>query len=66
MQTKRMLPEVKVRERYGVSSMTLWRWDQNPCLNFPPAIRINKRKYRDETELDAFDERCRHDQIEVA
>jgi hypothetical protein len=56
MQDKRLLPEAKVRERYGVSSMTLWRWDRTPGLNFPPALRINKRKYRDAHELDAFDE----------
>jgi hypothetical protein len=38
--------------------MTLWRWDHDPDLNFPKPIRIRSRKYRDERELDAFDE-CR-------
>jgi hypothetical protein len=56
MQYKQLLPEAKVRERYGVSSMTLWRWDRNSSLNFPPALRINNRKYRDSAKLDAFDE----------
>ena len=35
-----------------------WRWDHDPDLNFPKPIRIRSRKYRDERELDAFDE-CR-------
>jgi predicted DNA-binding transcriptional regulator AlpA len=56
MHDRRLLPEAKVRERYGVSSMTLYRWDRNPSLNFPPPLRINNRKYRDASELDAFDE----------
>ena len=55
MHTRRLLPEAKVRERYGVSSMTLWRWDRNSSLKFPPPLRINNRKYRDAAKLDAFD-----------
>jgi predicted DNA-binding transcriptional regulator AlpA len=55
MQDKRLLPDRKVCERYSVSQMTLWRWDRDPQLNFPRAIRIRGRKYRDEGELDAFD-----------
>ena len=35
--------------------MTLWRWDRDPGLNFPKPIRIRGRKYRDESELNAFD-----------
>ena len=46
-------------ERYGVSTMTLWRWDHDPELRFPPAIRIRKRLYRDLDELAEFDERQR-------
>ena len=48
-------PDHKVCERYCVSPMTLWRWDRDPQLNFPKAIRIRGRKYRDQGELDAFD-----------
>jgi predicted DNA-binding transcriptional regulator AlpA len=60
MQDKRkLLPERQVAERYGVSTMTLWRWDHDPELRFPPAIRIRKRIYRDLDELDEFDERQR-------
>ena len=54
---KRLLPDPKVRERYGVSAQTIWRWDHKPELGFPRPIRINGRKYRDEAELDKFDAR---------
>ena len=54
-----LIPDSKVaRERYGVTLRTLARWDDNPALDFPKAKVINKRKYRDDGELDAFD-RCR-------
>jgi hypothetical protein len=52
---KRLLPDAKVRERYGVTPMTVWRWERDPTLGFPPATYIRGRKYRDEAELDAFD-----------
>jgi predicted DNA-binding transcriptional regulator AlpA len=52
---KRLLPDAKVRHRYGVSSSTLYRWDRNPAMNFPRPIKINGRLYRDEAELDRFD-----------
>jgi hypothetical protein len=57
MQQKKLLPDPKVwAERYNVSSMTGWRWDHDPDLNFPRPIIIRGRKYRYEHELDAFDE----------
>lgn len=58
MSAKKLLPDPKVCERYNVTPITLWRWDHDPDLNFPKPIRIRSRKYRDERELDAFDE-CR-------
>jgi predicted DNA-binding transcriptional regulator AlpA len=57
MQQKRLLPDPQVCERYSVTGMTLWRWDHDPNLGFPKAIRIRNRKYRDERELDEFDRR---------
>jgi predicted DNA-binding transcriptional regulator AlpA len=54
--SKRLLPEPQVLQRYGVSAMTTWRWDNDPNLGFPKPIYIRGRKYRDERELDAFDE----------
>jgi predicted DNA-binding transcriptional regulator AlpA len=52
---RRWLPDPQVCKRYGVSAMTLWRWDRNPEMNFPGPIRINGRKYRDEDALEAWD-----------
>jgi predicted DNA-binding transcriptional regulator AlpA len=53
--SKRLLPDAQVCERYGIHISTLYNWDHNPALGFPKPIRINKRKFRDETELDHFD-----------
>lgn len=55
MTGKRFIPDPQVAERYGISAMTLWRWDRNPALKFPAPIRINNRKYRDETALVAWE-----------
>ena len=55
MTLKRLIPDPKVANRYGVSQRTIPRWDGKPELGFPKPIYINKRKYRDEAELDAFD-----------
>jgi hypothetical protein len=52
---RRLLPDAAVCERYSVHVSTLRNWDLNPDLGFPPPIRINGRKFRDEVELDEFD-----------
>jgi predicted DNA-binding transcriptional regulator AlpA len=55
MSEKRLVPDRKVCERYGVTPMTLWRWDHDAALGFPKPVIIRKRKYRLESDLDAFD-----------
>ena len=51
-----MLADRRVCERYGdIVPRTLARWDANPALNFPKPVVINGRKYRIESELDAWD-----------
>lgn len=52
-----LLPDPHVCRRYGVSAMTLWRWDRHATLGFPPPIWINGRKYRRVSDLLAFDAR---------
>ena len=52
---RRYLPDPKVCQRYDVTPMTLWRWDNDPTIGFPKPIRINKRKYRDESDLEAWE-----------
>jgi predicted DNA-binding transcriptional regulator AlpA len=46
----------KVRDRYGVSDMTLWRWLRDPKLNFPKPITINGRRYWREDSLSAWED----------
>ena len=53
--SRRLVPDKQVSERYGVHISTLYNWDRDPNLNFPRPIRINRRKFRDEAELDQFD-----------
>jgi hypothetical protein len=55
--SKRLIPDSKVCQRYGVVPYTLWRWDHDPDSDFPGPVRINGRKYRVEEELDQFDAR---------
>lgn len=39
------LPAKRVRERYGdCSDMTLWRWLNDPSMDFPRPLVINKRR----------------------
>jgi hypothetical protein len=56
MQSKKLIPDPKVCVRYGITPMTFWRWDHDPNLKFPKPTYIRGRKYREECELDAFDE----------
>jgi hypothetical protein len=56
--SRKLIPDAQVRKsRYGVSASTIWRWDHDLALGFPRAIVINGRNYRDEEELDAFDQK---------
>ena len=52
---RRLVPDPEVARRYGVHPSTLYNWDHDPALKFPKPIRINRRKFRIEAELDAFD-----------
>lgn len=35
----------------GISDMTLWRWLENPELNFPRPIYIGRRRYWREADI---------------
>jgi predicted DNA-binding transcriptional regulator AlpA len=35
----------------GVSDMTLWRWLNDPAMNFPKPIHIQSRRYWREADL---------------
>jgi hypothetical protein len=51
---RRLIPDRVVCDRYHVHNSTLGNWEKR--LGFPPPVRINNRKYRDEAELAKFDE----------
>lgn len=50
-----LLPAARVRQRYSVSDMSLWRWPRDPDLGFPQPIYINGRRYWREADLVAFE-----------
>ena len=52
-----LVPGPQVEREFGVTAMTIWRWDRNPDLGFPPAIKINGRTYRSRLMLEAFKQR---------
>jgi len=55
-ETELYLPAAQVRQRYGgISDMTLWRWLNDPALDFPKPLRIKRRRYWKPCRLDAFD-----------
>jgi hypothetical protein len=44
--------------RYGVSSKTIERWEDDPALGFPAPVMIRGRKFDDPALLDRFDREC--------
>jgi predicted DNA-binding transcriptional regulator AlpA len=44
-----------MRERYGISDMTIWRWLNNPVLNFPKPLIVNRRRYWRHAEIEAWE-----------
>lgn len=52
-----LVPDPVVQREFGVTAMTIWRWDHDPDLGFPPAIKIRKRKFRSRRLLDEFKQR---------
>lgn len=63
MVTDMLVPDKAVREEFGISAMTLWRWSHDPELNFPPPVYVRKRKFRSRKLLDAFKQRMMRDAI---
>ncbi|APT31376.1 hypothetical protein MCBMB27_02085 [Methylobacterium phyllosphaerae] len=49
------LPTKKVLQRYGVSAMTLWRWEHDAALPFPAPLKINKRKFYELPRIEAWE-----------
>jgi hypothetical protein len=51
---RELVPDPVMRCEFGVSSMTIFRWDADPTLGFPRAVVIRNKKYRFRDELEAF------------
>jgi hypothetical protein len=49
-----LVPGPQVQREFAVTATTIWRWDRDPNLGFPPAIKINGRTYRSRQQLEAF------------
>ena len=43
-----------VWREFGVTSMTLYRWTNDPKLNFPPPIKIRTKNFRSRRALEEF------------
>jgi len=52
-----LVPDPVVQEELGIGRMALWRWSQDPNLNFPPLIKIRTRNYRSRKALEEFKRR---------
>lgn len=53
--TDKRIPARDVRDICGgVSDMTLWRWLNDPALNFPKPIYIGRRRYWREADVSAW------------
>jgi predicted DNA-binding transcriptional regulator AlpA len=49
------LPARQVWERYGVTSMTLFRWLRNPDMFFPPPVYLGRFRYWKLADLMAWE-----------
>jgi predicted DNA-binding transcriptional regulator AlpA len=49
-----LIPDPQVCREFGVSAMTLWRWERDPDLNFPTRITVRRRNYRSRQEIEKF------------
>jgi hypothetical protein len=56
----RLVPDPEVAREFGVTLMTLWRWDHDKAkiaLGWPPKIKhgkSNARNYRHRSQIEAF------------
>ena len=50
------VPDPQVCRELGITSMSLWRYDHDATLNFPPPIKIRNRNFRSRRLLEAWKE----------
>ncbi len=51
------LSNSEVMQRFGISLMTLWRWENDPTLCFPKAMVIRRRKFFLLSEIEQWEKR---------
>jgi hypothetical protein len=52
-----LVPDPQVQKEFGITAMSIWRWDRDPeliKLGWPPPIRIRSRKFRSRIALENF------------
>jgi hypothetical protein len=49
-----LVPDPVVQKEFGILPMTLWRWDNDPRVGFPPRIKIGPRNYRSRRAIEEF------------
>jgi predicted DNA-binding transcriptional regulator AlpA len=52
--TDTFVPDPQVWKELGISSMTGWRWQRDPDLDFPPRIQIRGRNFRSRKQLERW------------
>jgi predicted site-specific integrase-resolvase len=52
MNPEKLYPSRTVRDRFGISDMTLWRWVRKGVL--PSPVQINGRNYFPASNVDAL------------
>jgi hypothetical protein len=57
LDTDELVPDPQVCREFGVTPMTVWRWERDPQLDFPAKIKIRTRNYRSRRALNEFRER---------
>ncbi|WP_375159792.1 hypothetical protein [Bradyrhizobium sp. RDT46] len=58
-----LVPDPVVCKEFGITRMTLHRWDRDEKLGFPIKIQIREKNYRRRDELDAFKRRVLEEAI---
>lgn len=53
--TGQFLTGPQVQKRYGKTSVTLWRWMNDPELGFPQPMKVNRLNYWRVSDLEAWE-----------
>jgi len=48
------VPDPVVCQEFGITAMTLWRWDHDPELGFPPPFKVRNRKFRRRQQINEW------------